>query len=265
MTISNFINSRKKLESAMEQINNLIYPYNISININFFKLRIEELQLQYEYLLKIQEEREEQREIKEQMREEAKVQAEIKKLEKEAAKEENLYEKALLEAKSELKKSSEEKRTKLEIQIRLLEENLKIAEEKMQKAKSMAQQTKSGYVYVISNIGSFGEDIYKIGLTRRLEPLDRIKELSCASVPFNFDVHALIYSNDAPALEKELYNYFDSYRVNKVNPRKEFFKVKLSDIEDVVNNKMNAKVHFTKLAEALEYRQSIQLNKSKVV
>lgn len=260
MTISNFNNSRKKLESAMDQINKLISPYNISININFFKLRIEELQLQYEYLVKIQEEREEQREIKEQMREEAKVQAEIAKLEKEAAKEEKLYEKALIKAKAELEKASEEEKNKLQLQISSLEENLRLAEEKMQRAKSMAQQTKSGYVYVISNIGSFGEDVYKIGLTRRLEPLDRVKELSDASVPFNFDVHALIYSNDAPALEKELHNHFDSYRVNKVNSRKEFFKVKLSEIEDVVNNKMNAKVHFTKLAEALEYRQSIQMN-----
>ncbi|WP_338596198.1 DUF4041 domain-containing protein [Clostridium baratii] len=260
LTISNFTNSRKKLESAMDQINKLLNPYDILINMDYFKLKIEELQLQYEYLVKIQEEREEQREIKEQMREEAKVQAEISKLEKEAAKEEKLYEKALIKARAELAKASEEEKNKLQTQIKVLEENLKLAEEKMQRAKSMAQQTKSGYVYVISNIGSFGEDVYKIGLTRRLEPLDRVKELSDASVPFNFDVHALIHSDDAPALEKELHNHFNSNRVNKVNLRKEFFNVKLSDIEKVVNDKMNAQIHFTKIAEALEYRQSILMS-----
>ncbi|MGG7077635.1 DUF4041 domain-containing protein [Clostridium sardiniense] len=260
LTISNFTNSRKKLESAMDQVNKLLNPYDISINMDYFKLKIEELQLQYEYLVKIQEEREEQREIKEQMREEAKVQAEISKLEKEAAKEEKLYEKALIKVRAELEKASDEEKNKLQLQIQSLEENLKLAEEKMQRAKSMAQQTKSGYVYVISNIGSFGEDVYKIGLTRRLEPLDRVKELSDASVPFSFDVHALIHSDDAPALEKELHNHFNSNRVNKVNLRKEFFNVKLSDIEKVVNDKVNTHIKFTKVAEALEYRQSKQMN-----
>ncbi|MBY0755007.1 DUF4041 domain-containing protein [Clostridium sardiniense] len=259
LTISNMVNSRKKLENAMVQINKLIDCYNISITSEFFKLKIEELQLQYEYLVKIQEEREEQREIKEQMREEAKVQAEIVKLEKEAQKEEKLYQRALEKVRVEFNKANHEEKEKLEMQIKTLEENLKIAEEKMQRAKSMAQQTRSGYVYVISNVGSFGEDVYKIGLTRRLEPMNRIKELSDASVPFKFDVHAMIYSDDAPALEKELHNKFNSNRLNKVNLRKEFFKVSLSDIEKVVNNKLNGDIRFTKMAEALEYRQSLKM------
>ncbi|MDU8977085.1 MAG: DUF4041 domain-containing protein [Clostridium perfringens] len=256
LTISNIDNSRKRLEAAKEQINKLVSSYYISINMDYFKLKVEELQLQYEYLVKIQEEREEQREIKERMREEAKVQAEINKLEKEAEKEEKMYQKALEKVRAELEKANDEEKAKLEIQVKNLEENLRQAEEKMKRAESMAQKTKAGYVYVISNIGSFGEDIYKIGLTRRLDPMERVKELSDASVPFKFDVHAMIYSEDAPALERELHNHFASKRLNKVNLRKEFFNVKLSDIEEIVNRKMNTTIKFTKLAEALEYRQS---------
>ena len=256
LTIANIVNSRKRLEFAKNQINKLVSIYNITINIDYYKLKVEEIQLQYEYLIKIQEEREEQRKIRERIREEVKLQADINKLKKEAEKEEKLYKKALEMAKIELEKVNEEEKLKLEIQIKSLEVKLKQAEEKMKKAESMAQKTRAGYVYVISNIGSFGEDVYKIGLTRRLDPMERVKELSDASVPFRFDVHAIIYSEDAPTLEKDLHNHFADKRLNKVNLRKEFFNVKLTDIEDVVNKKMNATIKFTKLAEALEYRQS---------
>lgn len=250
LTVSNIENSRRRLKSSMDQINKLVSNLYISINMNYYKLKVDELQLQYEYLIKVQEEREQQREIKERMREEAKIQAEINKLEKEAEKEQHMYEKMLEKVKLELEKAI------LELKIQNLEENLKVAEEKMKRAESMAQKTRSGYVYVISNIGSFGEDIYKIGMTRRLEPLDRIKELGDASVPFKFDVHAMIYSDDAPSLEKYLHNKFAEKRLNKVNLRKEFFNVKLSEIEDVVNNEIGVNIEFTKLAEAIEYRQS---------
>jgi len=119
----------------------------------------------------------------------------------------------------------------------------------------MAQQTKSGHVYVISNIGSFGDNVYKIGMTRRLEPLDRVKELGDASVPFIFDVHAMIYSDDAPALENSLHKLFDSQRVNLVNSRKEFFKVTLEEIE-LQAKKTSSSVEFIKTAEAKDYNES---------
>lgn len=256
LTVANVTNSRKRLESAKDQINKLVSIYNISISMDYFKLKVDELQLQYEYIIKIQEEREEQREIKERMREEAKIQAEINKLEKEAEKEQRMYEKLLAKVRAELEKATEEEKNILVSKIQNLEENLKIAEEKMKRAESMAQKTRSGYVYIISNIGSFGEDVYKIGMTRRLEPMDRVKELGDASVPFSFDVHAMIYSEDAPALEKELHNKFNEKRINKVNLRKEFFNVKLSEIEEAVKNKIGTSIKFTKLAEAVEYRQS---------
>ncbi|MBC5996348.1 DUF4041 domain-containing protein [Romboutsia hominis] len=256
LSVANIENSRKRLESAKEQINKLVLILRISINMEYYKLKVDELQLQYEYLIKIQEEREEQREIKERMREEAKIQAEINKLEKEAEKEQLMYEKMLEKVKAELEKASLEEKSILELKIQNLEKNLKEAEEKMKRAESMAQKTRAGYVYIISNIGSFGEDVYKIGMTRRLEPMDRVKELSDASVPFSFDVHAMIYSEDAPTLEKDLHNKFNEKRLNKINLRKEFFNVKLSEIEEEVNNITGASIKFTKLAEALEYRQS---------
>ena len=135
---------------------------------------------------------------------------------------------------------------------------MKEAEEKNQRAISMAQQTKTGHVYIISNVGSFGEDVLKIGMTRRLDPQDRVDELGDASVPFDFDVHAMIHSEDAPALEKELHKRFSTNQINKVNPRKEFFKVKVSEIKEVTSQ-MKIETHWTITAEAREYRETVSL------
>jgi len=123
------------------------------------------------------------------------------------------------------------------------------------------QNTRAGYVYIISNIGSFGENVFKIGMTRRLEPMDRVKELGDASVPFTFDVHGMIFSEDAPALENALHKAFTERRLNRVNERKEFFRVDLKEIENVVKKNHNKTVEFTKLAEAEEYRKSVQIEK----
>ena len=125
----------------------------------------------------------------------------------------------------------------------------------------MAQQTKAGNVYVISNVGSFGDDVYKIGMTRRLEPLDRIRELGDASVPFEFDVHALIYSEDAPGLERQLHRRFLKLQMNKVNPRKEFFKVGITDIKDAVTG-LGITAKWTLAAEARQYRESIAITEA---
>jgi len=124
----------------------------------------------------------------------------------------------------------------------------------------MAQQTKSGHVYIISNVGSFGEHVFKIGLTRRLEPLDRIRELGDASVPFEFDVHALIQSDDAPALEHALHKKFVGSQMNKVNPRKEFFRLQLSDIR-VEIERLNIQVAWTMIAEARDYRETLAVER----
>ncbi|MEG2374979.1 MAG: GIY-YIG nuclease family protein, partial [Niameybacter sp.] len=149
-----------------------------------------------------------------------------------ASKEEELFKKALEKAMLQLEQANEEEKAILKSQISSLKDNLKAAEEKMMRAKSMAEQTKSGFVYIISNVGSFGENIYKIGMTRRLDPTERINELSNASVPFAFDIHATIYTNNAPELERNLHKMVGDKRVNKVNLRKEFFDVSLSEIEE---------------------------------
>ena len=168
-------------------------------------------------------EREEQRVIKERIREEERAQRELEKARRDAEKEQETLRRAMEKARREVDKSGEAERAKLEEKLRELEGKLRVAEEKGQRALSMAQQTKAGTVYVISNVGSFGEDVFKIGMTRRVVPEDRVRELGDASVPFEFDVHALVRTNDAPALEHALHRRFVRNQVNKVNPRKEFF------------------------------------------
>ncbi|KAB2668280.1 MAG: DUF4041 domain-containing protein, partial [Verrucomicrobia bacterium] len=200
-------------------------------------------------------EREEQRRIKEQIREEEKARRDYERAIKEAEKEESTLRAALAKAREEVAKVAEMERGKLEAKIAELSGRLTEAEAKNQRAISMAQKTRAGHVYVISNTGSFGEEVFKIGLTRRLEPLDRVKELGDASVPFEFDVHAMIYSEDAPTLEHLLHTEFDDHRVNKVNFRKEFFRLPLEQIRQLVA-KQGLEVSFTMLAKAREWRET---------
>ncbi len=200
----------------------------------------------------------EQRELRDKMREEEKVRREYERAQKEAAKEEAMLQKAMEKAKALLESANEAQRAQYEAQLVELGEKLKAAEEKNQRALSMAQQTKHGTVYIISNIGSFGENVYKVGMTRRLEPLDRIRELGDASVPFPFDVHAFIESDDAPALENELHRNLALAQVNKVNPRKEFFRVDISAIKRMVEQK-GLDATWTMTAQAAEYRESLAI------
>jgi hypothetical protein len=150
----------------------------------------------------------------------------------------------------------------LSTKIRELELLLQAAQEQKEKAISMAQLTKSGHVYIISNIGSFGEDVYKIGMTRRLEPMDRVRELGDASVPFGFDVHALVYSDNAPELENALHKKFADNRLNLINNRREFFHVNIDQIEKMLLN-MGHSLTLTKLAEAREYRETVSIREVK--
>ena len=256
VTSKNIVNSRKRIESSFDNINKLIDSFGLMISTDYFKLKINEVQLAYEYEVKKAEEREEQKQLKDQMREEAKVKSEIDKMEKEAKKETELYEKALKKATLELQNASIEEQNKLDLQIQSLKDKLKEAEEKMKRAKSMAEKTKAGHVYIISNIGSFGENIYKIGMTRRLDPTERVNELSSASVPFPFDIHATIQTDNAPALENELHKKFEKNKLNKINSRKEFFKISLNEIEQAVKE-LYGDFKITKHAEAYEYKQSL--------
>ncbi len=121
------------------------------------------------------------------------------------------------------------------------------------------QNARAGYVYVISNIGAFGEGIFKIGMTRRLEPMDRVDELGDASVPFRFDVHALVFSDNAPALEAKLHSHFAAGRLNKINGRKEFFRAELKEIEAVIRANYDAVVEVVHAAPAEQFRESLRL------
>ncbi len=206
-------------------------------------------------------EREEQRRIKEQIREEAKARKEYERALRDAAKEEGLIHKAMAKAQEQIQRATEEQRSVYEKQLEELTLKLKEAEDKSQRAKSMAEQTKQGNVYIISNIGSFGEHVYKIGLTRRLEPMERIKELGDSSVPFEFDVHAMIFSNDAPALERQLHKHFVISQLNKVNHRKEFFRVELSQIRREIED-LGLSTKWTMTSEAREYRESLVIEQA---
>lgn len=205
--------------------------------------------------------REEQRLIKEKIREEEKAQREFERSLREAAKEEEMLRKAMEKVQDQVAKASDAQRQKYEGQLAELAERLRKVEEDKQRAKSMAEQTRTGHVYVISNIGSFGDDVFKIGLTRRLEPLDRIRELGDASVPFAFDVHAMIPSSDAPALEHALHRHFLAAQMNKVNARKEFFRVPLAVIREEIDG-LGVAAKWTIAAEAKEYRETLAFEKT---
>ena len=251
-------NNAKRMEQrigkAFDAINKLNESNAIEIDPAYRDLKLKELQLTYEYRQKRQEEKEEQAEVRRRMREEAKLQQEGDK----AKKEETKYERLLEKAKQEAAGATAENLESLRAEIATLEDDLKTAHEKSERATSMAQQTKSGHIYIVSNIGSFGDHVYKIGMTRRLDPMDRVKELGDASVPFVFDVHAMVYVEDAPAIENALHKSFEVKRVNLVNNRKEFFHASLGDIRDEVFRLCPA-AEFIEMREAKEYRETLAI------
>lgn len=160
-----------------------------------------------------------------------------------------------------MEKATDAQRERYEAQLAELQDRLRAAEERAIRAKSMAEQTRVGHVYVISNIGSFGEDVFKIGLTRRLDPEDRVRELGDASVPFAFDIHAMIFNDDAPALERALHKHFLTAQMNKVNPRKEFFRLPLAQIRAEIDA-LGIQAQWTIAAEAREYRESLAVERA---
>lgn len=252
---NNITAMQSKIKKSYDDINKAMEHSKITIASRYMQLKLDELNLTYELREKQYQEKEEQRRIKEEMREEEKAQRELEKAQRDAEQEEIKYQQALEKARQEIAQSTGEKHDKLMEQIAKLEAQLIEAQANKQRAISMAQMTRSGHVYVISNIGSFGENVYKIGMTRRLEPLDRVRELGDASVPFSFDVHAVIFSKDAPALEKMLHRKFADSQINKVNPRKEFFNIAIAEIKTTIEE-MGIDAHWTLVAEAREYYES---------
>ncbi|HGL3299910.1 TPA: DUF4041 domain-containing protein, partial [Enterococcus faecium] len=260
LTISNVDSTREKIIRTFDKINKLFKNDEAEFKKELLELKLQELELNYSYIVKVNDEKEQQKAIKEQMIEEEKVRREIEREKKRIDKEERQFNSEITKLMAYMQKASADVEKELYAdKIKELEEKLRELETVKEDVLQRELNTRAGYVYVISNIGSFGEDVYKIGMTRRLEPMDRIKELSSASVPFEFDVHAMIFSEDAPTLENQLHSHFRKNEVNKVNQRKEFFKVSLDEIEKVVLENYNGTVSFTKLAQAEQYRRSLEL------
>ena len=251
----NILKMEERIKRAYAVINKSGEVIKSYITISYFELKQKELRLTFEYQEKIKEEKDEQRRIQEEMREEEKARREIELAKEEAEKEEIRYQKALEKAREDILKAEGNKVNELNEKILQLESKLKAAQELKERAISRAQITKSGHIYIISNVGSFGENIIKIGMTRRFEPLDRVRELGDASVPFIYDVHAMVYSDNAPELENKLHKRFESKRINLVNLRREFFAVSLNDIEEWAKNE-KLELRLTKIAEAREFRES---------
>lgn len=226
---------------------------------DYLNARLEELRWAVAVVELREKERDEQRQIKARIREEERAQREFERAKREADKEEAAVRKAMERMQGLIAKASEDQRAKYELQLAELGARLLEAESKGQRALSMAQQTKAGHVYIISNLGSFGENVYKVGMTRRLEPLDRIRELGDASVPFGFDVHAMIYADDAPRLERELHRKFLLSQINKTNPRKEFFRVTIIELKEMIEL-LGLTCNWTLAAYAAEYRESVAID-----
>ena len=255
---NNINQMKERLQKIFTSINSLGKGFHVSITKEYLNLKQKELILEYEYQAKKQQEREKMKAIQDELREEEKARREYEKAQRDAEKQEALFQKALEKARKEFGESNGVNTEELRNQIEKLEHELREVQEKKERALSMAQQTKRGHVYIISNIGAFGDDVYKIGMTRRLEPIDRIRELGDASVPFQFDVHAMIYSDVARTLEYELHKAFSLKKVNMLNNRKEFFKVSLDEIEETIKM-LGFEAEFTKMPEAMQYRETMAI------
>lgn len=257
---NNMESQEKRIEKSFEALCKLGRIMDARISEGYKKLKYEELYLAFEYQEKKQEEKEEQRAAREELREQQKLEQEIRQARERIEKEKKHYAQALKELEMRLagnlsdsdKEVISEKIAQIRAQCAELEKEEKVIDYRESNAKA-------GYVYVISNIGAFGENVYKIGMTRRLEPLDRINELGDASVPFSFDIHALIFSENAPALEAKVHSHFSGTRINKLNNRKEFFRADIYEIEKVIKENYDKVVDVVKDAPAEQYRESLLL------
>ena len=252
MKYSDWETIKMKVSTLISNIDHLLMSYtDTHFDDDYLKSVYNYIEAKYLVVQKQEEEREERE-----------AQREYERAIKKALKDEEKAQEALEQKKREMAETqTQEKIQKLQEQILGLEKALVEARELRERAMSMAQQTKIGYVYVISNIGSFGKDVYKIGMTRRLDPMERVLELSNASVPFPFDVHTFIYSEDAPALEADLHRRFDAKKVNSINYRKEYFHVTLDEIKAALKEK-GVDAQFVDEPDAFQYRESRLKNRN---
>ena len=257
---SNFEQSLNRIVKSHDAILKLGVVMRIAITDVYFDLKVSELRLAFEYAQKKQQEKEEQKALREQMREEEKLAREIEKERQKLAKERNHYENALAKIKEQIAKEQDnqdliEKQNSLVATI----EDIEKAEKDIDYREA---NKRAGYVYIISNIGSFGEGVYKIGMSRRLDPTERVDELGDASVPFRFDIHAMIFSDDAPKLENALHKAFEDKRLNTVNLRREYFNVTLDEIKKEVRKNYDKTIEWYDIPDAEQYRISQKMKAS---
>ncbi|UCK03580.1 DUF4041 domain-containing protein [Staphylococcus aureus] len=249
-----------KIFKSYEGINKIFETDNVRIPETLLDIKLEMLDLMHKYQVKIEDEkiirREERARLKEIEQAEKEMEKKLKELDKDIRHHNNEIKKLTMY----LNNTDLQVEKELYIEkIRELDQSLKNLNSERENVEDRKDNAQSGFVYIISNIGSFGENVYKIGVTRRLEPMDRINELSSASVPFEFDVHALIFSENAFELKNKLHEYFKKYKVNKVNGRKEFFKVNINEIKDKVLSEHNSTVQFIDEPKAIQYRETLRL------
>ncbi len=242
----NIVTAKKRLDRALQAIAKLGAMMEMRVNPRYHELRFEELELTSDHLMKKQEEKEAAREERERLREERRAEQELA-AERERLDKERAHYLAALEA----LRANDDEGAAADMEQRLRDVDAAIAQNDYRVA-----NIRAGYVYVISNPGSFGKRIVKIGMTRRLEPMDRVRELGDASVPFPFDVHALFFADDAIAVEQELHKAFAEARVNRVNTRREFFFATPLEVREVLAEKLGALLEFTEDPEATQYLQS---------
>ena len=255
---SNIDASKKRIEKSFETINKLGRVNGVGITAEYKKMKFEELYLAYEYQQKKEQEKEEAKRAREELREQQKLEREIREAREKIVKERKHFNTAIKELEEKLKKVTDEKeRLLMEKSLAETKEHLAELDKEEKVIDYREQNAKAGYVYIISNIGAFGEGVYKIGMTRRLEPMERVDELGDASVPFSFDVHAMVFSDNAPALEAKLHDHFFQNRVNKINNRKEFFGADINEIENVLKENYEKVVDMVKEAPAEQYRESL--------
>ena len=260
-----------RLETGIEAVKELTTKYyaiategnqSIAPTLKRFIIQIETLYLdalniEYEYYVQRERAKEEQRAIKEQMRQEAEERKRLEQDRKKIEAEESKYQQEIDRIMAQMQQSHD---AELEALRKRLDEVNALMEKVVEKKEEIInlQNGKAGTVYIISNIGSFGDHVFKIGMTRRSEPQDRVNELGDASVPFPFDVHSFIFSEDAVALETALHHELNDRRVNKVNLRKEFFDVTIEELQALVE-RIDPTVPFRVTALAEQYRQSLSL------
>ncbi len=257
---TNFDASLNKIKKSAEAISKLGAIMNISISNKYLNLKIDELRLAFEYQTKKQEEKEAQKAARAELREAAKLQKEIEAQKKKVEKEQTHYQTAYEKILQQLESSPDN--ADLLVKKTALEDQLNEISKALSDIDYREANQKAGYVYIISNIGAFGPNVYKIGMTRRLDPQDRIDELGDASVPFNFDVHAMIFSDDAPALEAALHKAFEDRKLNMVNTRREFFDVSLDEIKSVIRKNFDKTVEFIDVPDAEQYRISLKMKEN---